>query len=152
MYGSYLKTVGGPGKGPSEFRFPLYIAASQDGYIYISDSVSQAVKVFDSNGKYVRQLGIRGQKAGHIFWPTGVAVDKEGNVIVAEFQDVLGGGHNRLQRFKPDGAFVDRVDDISESLSHPEGLAVSSCSGNTQKLYVSDWGSNCIKVYQIFGT
>ncbi|XP_077984228.1 uncharacterized protein LOC144438888 [Glandiceps talaboti] len=150
MYGSYVKTIGGAGQGLNEFRFPLYVATAQDGNIYISDSVSQAVKVFDTDGNYSHQFSLRGQKAGHIFWPTGVAVDKEDNVIVAEFQDVLGGGYNRLQRFKSDGTFIDRIDSESHDLSHPEGLAVSLNIGSNQKLYVSDWGNNCVKVYQIY--
>ncbi|XP_006814508.1 uncharacterized protein LOC102808378 [Saccoglossus kowalevskii] len=150
MYGTHMNTIGGPGKETGDLRFPLYAATSQDGNcVYVTDSIGQAVKVYDSHGTYMHQLSVRGQKEGQIFWPTGVAVDRKGNVIVAEFQDVFGGGCNRLQRFQPDGVFVDRIDDKG-NLSHPLGLAVSSPLGNTQRLYVSDWGHDLIKVYQIY--
>jgi tripartite motif-containing protein 71 len=92
----------------SAFYGPRGIAIGpSDGNVYVTDTGNKRVLVFDPNGKSLRQFGSEvtsqlGQdypynKPGELNEPIGIAVDKDGNVYVADT-------HNqRIQKFDKDG-------------------------------------------------
>ena len=49
------------------------------------------MQIFDQNGKLVRHFGSRGKNDGEIWYPTGVAVDSDNNIFVADH------GNHRVQ-------------------------------------------------------
>jgi hypothetical protein len=80
-----VRTWGGPGTGPGEFRFVQgSIAVGPDGRVYVSDSGNFRVQVFSSDGRYIRSMGEFGTGAGQFTWPFDLAVDDGGHVYLAD--------------------------------------------------------------------
>jgi len=66
--GLYLRTIGGPGAGPGEFRRPYAIAVDEDGTLWVADSGNGRYENFDRAGTLSRAaarpshgVGVRGQ-------------------------------------------------------------------------------------------
>ena len=56
--GDWIKSWGEPGNGPGQFSTPHSIAADADGSIYVADRGNRRIQVFDSEGKFLRQITI----------------------------------------------------------------------------------------------
>jgi DNA-binding beta-propeller fold protein YncE len=56
--GKWLKSWGDPGDGPGQFNTPHSIAADAQGNIYVADRGNRRIQVFDSDGKFLRQIHI----------------------------------------------------------------------------------------------
>ena len=56
--GNWLKSWGEPGDGPGQFNTPHSIAADAQGNIYVADRGNRRIQVFDSEGKFLRQITI----------------------------------------------------------------------------------------------
>ncbi|XP_078615176.1 uncharacterized protein LOC144884111 [Branchiostoma floridae x Branchiostoma japonicum] len=69
-------TIGGPGSGTGQFDYPLGVAVSDEGEIYVADRGNQRIQVFTLQGAFVRQFRTAlpcGQKMS----PQEVALDGE---------------------------------------------------------------------------
>lgn len=122
--GAIAKSIGAPGGNDGEFRFPVHVACSGDGSIAIADSMNFRVQRFSAeDGKFLGAFGRKGDAAGDLALPKGVAADASGNlwVVDAHFENVqafspqgqlllaLGReGHEPGQFWLPAGAFIDR--------------------------------------------
>ena len=106
--GNFLKAWGGAeGPEPGQLTEPWGIAVSEDGRVYVADTWNHRVQVFDENGNYLSEFGAFANTNGEAqilpgaFWgPRGIALDKEGNVYVADT------GNKRVQKFTPDGVYL----------------------------------------------
>jgi sugar lactone lactonase YvrE len=56
--GDWVKTWGQPGNKPGEFNIPHGIAADNAGNIYVADRQNKRIQVFDTDGKYLREMRI----------------------------------------------------------------------------------------------
>src|SRR5579872_7352596 len=56
--GNWLKSWGEPGDGPGQFNTPHSIAADAQGNIYVADRGNRRIQVFDTEGKFLRQITI----------------------------------------------------------------------------------------------
>lgn len=56
--GRWLGTWGTPGKDPGEFNTPHSIAADAQGNIYVADRGNRRIQVFNSDGKFLREIHI----------------------------------------------------------------------------------------------
>jgi hypothetical protein len=56
--GKWLKSFGEPGDQPGQLATPHSIAADAQGNIYVANRGNGRVEVFDSDGKYLRQIKI----------------------------------------------------------------------------------------------
>src|SRR5207248_9346150 len=70
--------------------------------------------------------GGRGTEEGEFDSPTGIAVDPDGNVLVADT------GNGRIEKFSPNGTFVMSI----EKFDAPNGIAIDR-AGN---IYVAEVG------------
>lgn len=61
-------------------EFPNAVCTSEDEEILICDNRAHCIKVFNYEGFYLRQIG----GEGITNYPIGVAVDKNGSIIVAD--------------------------------------------------------------------
>jgi DNA-binding beta-propeller fold protein YncE len=91
----------------TEVERPTGLAVDrQRGRIYIADGPSSTsekhlVHVYDLDGRYLMDIGKgRGQRDGYLYFPTYVAVDKDGRVYVADSMN------SRISCFESDGTFV----------------------------------------------
>ena len=63
--------------------------------MYVADSYHDRVQKFDSSGNFITAWGSDGSGAGQFDNPTGLAVDSQGNVYVADL------GNDRVQVWAP---------------------------------------------------
>lgn len=90
----------GPGSTNGKFQSPVGVAVDKSGNIYVVDSQTAHVQVFDSTGKYLSTVGGFGSGSGQFNYPYGIAIDGSGNIYV---QDNL---NSRIQKFDPSGKFL----------------------------------------------
>ena len=50
------------------------------GNVYVAETINHRVQVFDSNGRFLRKWGSEGSGDGQCNRPTGIAIDRAGNV------------------------------------------------------------------------
>lgn len=119
------------------------IAVDRQGNIYVVDlGPSQQVKVFSREGKQLRTIGRKGGGFDYgkvtpekLAFPSGVAVDGKGNIIIAEY------GNDRIQKIDPGGNQLLSImsgvyfDAVFPDEEHPEILW--------------NFGSNCFRQYRV---
>ena len=115
-------------------EWPWGVACSTKREIYITRNFHHLVMVLDKDGHSLRSFGIKGQKAGQFWKPTGIAVDRDGSVYVADGED-----NGRVQKFNSQGQF----EAMYPKLSHPHGVMVNR---HGDKVYVCDKHHSCIVV------
>jgi eukaryotic-like serine/threonine-protein kinase len=137
--GQPLLTFGRYGMNPGEFLYPVAIAASSWGQLYILDGESHTVQRYSMDGEYLGKFGGRGTGLGQFDDPRAIVAGADGRVYVLDY------GNRRVQRFGPDGEFIQRYSfklrpDNSE-LRLLDGIAVDG-NGVT---YISDANSSKIR-------
>lgn len=56
--GNWIKSWGEPGTGPGQFNTPHSIAIDAEGHVYVADRGNGRIQVFDTDGKYLREIHI----------------------------------------------------------------------------------------------
>src|SRR5690242_869132 len=56
--GNWIKSWGEPGDQPGQFNTPHSIAVDAQGRVYVADRGNRRIQVFDSDGKFLRQITI----------------------------------------------------------------------------------------------
>jgi NHL repeat len=56
--GDWIKSWGGPGSEPGQFSTPHSIAVDAEDHIYVADRANRRIQVFDTAGKFLRQITI----------------------------------------------------------------------------------------------
>ena len=89
------------------------------GDIFVTDSNNHAIKVFDCNGNFLREIGV-GQSM--LKYPTGIAFDMDDHVIVSDQYN------HRIQIFNKDGcleaSLASAVNGMGQKC-YPKGVAVT---------------------------
>ncbi len=105
-------------------------AFNQKGELVIAQST--AVSVLSLNGKILHSFGSRGSGQGEFSNPQGVAVDKRGNIFVAD------SGNHRIQKFTAKGEFLAAVGTRGSGhlqFETPYDIAINA---SNNKVYVVD--------------
>jgi uncharacterized protein (TIGR03663 family) len=150
-----------------QFNMPRGIAVDSDGSFYVVDTFNLRVQKFDKDGKFIRIIGGRGTGNGQFMpfvgesgdatatGPGGVAVDKAGNVYVADTWN------HRIQKFDRDGKFLLKWGEFinlsdpaapndaarDTKFFGPRGVALDQ-AGN---VYVTDTGNRRVVVFDSNG-
>jgi hypothetical protein len=145
---------GGPAITAQLF-FPIRMAADSAGNLFIADFRNNCVRKISPDGIISTVAGIGAQgfsgdggpaTSARFYYPTGVAVDKSGNLYIAD------GNNYRIRKVTPDGIIRTVAgngngmyggDDgpASSAQVNPSGIAVDA-AGN---LFIADIGSNRIR-------
>lgn len=132
---------------------PRNLAIGRDGSVYVADTGNSRIIKYNSKGEFVTTWGSRspdGQvppAAGTFIEPWGIALDVEGNVLVADTWN------HRIQKFDSGGNFLLQwgVSGLaSEGLDRlwgPRGIAISPDG----KVYVTDTGNKRVVVFSSDG-
>jgi DNA-binding beta-propeller fold protein YncE len=117
--GELLTTLGGqgePGEDREHFNGPTDIAFAPNGDFYVTDGYgnSRVVK-FSKNGEYLLAWGRKGTAEGEFNLPHAVEVDSDGQVYVADRENL------RVQVFDANGRFLAQW----KHTGRPIGLALS---------------------------
>ncbi|WP_033417607.1 NHL repeat-containing protein [Cytophaga aurantiaca] len=151
--------INGTGQS-AEFNHPSGIAVDGDGNIYIADRLNHVIRKIFSTGEvttfagsgtagYADATGI----AAQFNFPTGVAVDKDGNVYVADQGNQLirkitsGGAVSTLAGQAGTSGTADGMGSLAQ-FNAPTGVAVDA-SGN---VFVADQGNNRIRIVTSSGS
>ena len=90
-------STGGP-----PFNTPTGVAVAPSNDVYVSDGYGNArVHRFSETGELLGSWGAPGHGPGQFRTPHGLFVDRRGTVYVADREN------DRIQRFSPDGTFID---------------------------------------------
>uniref|UniRef100_A0A8C7I8U4 RING-type E3 ubiquitin transferase n=1 Tax=Oncorhynchus kisutch TaxID=8019 RepID=A0A8C7I8U4_ONCKI len=109
------------------------------GIVYPSEKrMCTFLQVFNPEGEFLLKFGSNGEGNGQFNAPTGVAVDVNGNIIVADW------GNSRIQVFDGSGSFLSYINTSADPLYGPQGLALTSDG----YVVVADTGNHCFKVYR----
>ncbi|HET9196747.1 MAG TPA: SMP-30/gluconolactonase/LRE family protein, partial [Solirubrobacterales bacterium] len=147
--GELLSEFGSEGTGNGQFKSAQDLAVDASGSIWVVDkgSAGTAVRVqkFNSSGVYQSQFGKEGTGNGEFKLPEAIAVDSEGNLLVADT------GNNRYQEFNSAGEFVRKVGSAGTGngqFESPRGIAVDS----EGRVWVADSGNSRIQRFSSKGS
>ena len=124
--GTPILTLGG-------LREPCGVAINKRGEVVVTEGGRHCVSVFSPSGEKLRSFGTHGSGQRQFNWPRGIAVDGEGNILVADYWN------KRIQKII-NGAPVGK--DCGH-LQFPIDIAFNT---NNSKVYVMDHGKNCVQV------
>ncbi len=112
--------------------------------LYVVDTVSHSVKVFNLEGKFLFDFGKRGNADGEFNFPTSLTIDRKGCLYVNDSLNF------RVQVFDPDGRFVSlfgKHGDGMGEFSLPKGVALDS-QGH---IYVADAIFDSVQIFNSKG-
>ncbi len=145
--GEMIAMWGEPGKGPGQFVHPMGAAIdSPRNRIFVveyGDYVDR-VQVFDLNGKWLHAFGSCGLKDGEFQRPSGITVDREGNVYVAD------ACNHRIQKFTGDGVWLKtfgKEGSADGEMRYPYDIAF----GADGLLYVAEFANHRVSVFSCEG-
>lgn len=92
--GKLLRTLGGSGSAPGEFRFPYGLSLDAAGDVIVTEYGNTRVQRIDANGQGKGFWGAPGRLPGELAYPWSTSVDKQGRCIVID------AGNNRMQVFQ----------------------------------------------------
>jgi ABC-type Fe3+ transport system permease subunit/sugar lactone lactonase YvrE len=124
---------------------PVGLTVGPDGNLYVPDTHYHRVMVYSSGGKLLRQWGERGTGPGQFIYPTDIAFDRDGNVLVSEYGD-----NDRIQVFDREGKYLrefGRFGSNPGEFSRPQSMLVDG-----DYVYVTDACNHRIDVFRTDGT
>lgn len=112
-----VKLIGKRGRGPGELIGPQYVAADENGSIYVTDYGNARVSKFDFEGRFLFSFGGKAPDTGFPGFtsPSGVLA-KDGVVYVADSIT------KTIYRFDESGNYLDSL--AEGELRRPEGLSL----------------------------
>ncbi|MBQ14842.1 MAG: peptidyl-alpha-hydroxyglycine alpha-amidating lyase family protein [Gammaproteobacteria bacterium] len=108
--GRYLMEWGHKGTGPGEFDLPHTIVIDQRGRVLVGDRSNHRIQIFDQEGTYITEWDQFG-------WPSGMFIDENDVLYVADYQDKRGVTYGSAE----DGTVMGFI-----SGSEPEGVTVDA--------------------------
>jgi DNA-binding beta-propeller fold protein YncE len=143
---------GSAGLGPGEFNDPRGVATDGAGNVYVADHGNNRVQKFSPDGHFIAKWGRNGGDGsagtgnGEFHLPRGLAVDRAGDVFVADKSN------NRIQEFTSDGHFTRRWGrnggDGSPGTGNGEfRIPYSIAVDPSGRVYVADTGNNRIQAF-----
>ena len=114
------------------------IAPSPNGTIFVSIQIEHQIYIFNAQRKHIRTIGQTGSGQGQLNHPLGLAVDSDGLVYVANFND------GSIKVLREDGTFVRQIG-VGE-LHYPWNVTVSN-----KLVYVADTHNHRIAIFTLEG-
>ena len=102
------------------------VACSVNRHVYVTQNSHGTVMVLNKEGKPLRTLYQKGQRAGYLWYPTGIAVNKQGHLFICDGKE-----NGRVQKLSEKGQQLA----VHGNMNHPCGIFLSQTTG---LLYVCD--------------
>jgi hypothetical protein len=116
------------GADPYLFGRITLVAVARDGSIYVYDAQVPALRKYDVNGRFVKQLGGKGAGPGEYGEVTGLAVLRDGRVAA------LDRGNSRVNIYTADGAPATQI--LSGALPSSVSSANMLMADTADRLYI----------------
>ena len=131
--GMVLKSIGKKGAAPGDFHLPGGIAIDPDGFIYTVDQTELRIQKFNDDLEFLTTWPSPspGPPSGTGFQYSELAVDLEGNILLADFHG------NTIYKFNADGALIKQWGNSGSGqgeFNGPKGIAIDQQGF----IYVSD--------------
>ncbi|MBV9280070.1 MAG: protein kinase [Chloroflexi bacterium] len=133
-----LRTLGGGGTGPGQFKGAEDVAVDTAGNVYVADMGNNRIQKLSPSGKPLAAWGTSGDTAGLFAGPTGVALDDVGNIYVAD------SNHSTIEKIAPDGAVLDHWGGQGTNPGQFSGLHSVAVDAQGD-IYAADFGNNRIQ-------
>ena len=140
LNGDYLGEFSMGGTDDGMLAWPVSIAVSPEGNVYVSDEFLNRISVFDKGGHFLDKWGAQGSGDGEFESPSGITFDKDDNLLVVDSVN------NRIQRYTKDGRSLGSWGQGGKGdgeFNLPWGIAVD-LSGD---VYVADWRNDRIQKF-----
>ena len=142
-------SFGGSGKSVGMLDLPCGVAVNDQDEIAVTELINHRVSMFRSDGTHLRSFGRYscryGQNNnGEFCYPTGIAFDSHGNIVVVDCYN------HRVQVFDRNGNFLSKFGEYGShdnQLQYPEGLSIN---GNGD-IIVADTNNKLIKIFSSSG-
>lgn len=108
--GRYLTEWGKKGSGPGEFNLPHTLVVDRRGRLLVGDRGNERIQIFTQDGEYIDEWDQFG-------WPSGIFIDDNDILYVADYQDKRGVTYGSAE----DGTVMGFI-----SGSEPEGVVVDA--------------------------
>ncbi|MCP4593502.1 MAG: hypothetical protein GY842_22420 [bacterium] len=157
--GEVLRTIGGPGGEPGQFKIPNSLCVGPKGYLYVSDTHNWRIHKLTRDGEPVWVKGTPGYTLGRFGRPRGIRVGPDGTIFVVD------GATEIVQMFSPEGEILMRFGgpgDAPGALALPSTLAIDPASLSYFRKYIhedfdakyvlfvaSQYGARLINVYAL---
>lgn len=112
--------------------------------LYVVDSQTCQVNVFDTKGKFLFHFGRKGQEQGEFNAPTYIFVDDQERIYVSDTLNF------RIQIFDPQGQYLNslgKIGDSSGSFSRPKGVALDTLG----HVYIADALFDNVQIFDTKG-
>ena len=130
--GTPILTLGG-------VRKPDGVAINQRGEVVVTEWGVHCVSVFSPSREKLRSFGTHGSGQGQFDRPCGIAVDGEGNILVAD-------SNHRIQKFTAEGQFLAAVGTKGSGPLQFINPTVIAFNTSKNKIYVTDSGEHRVQV------
>tara|TARA_B100000315_G_scaffold78146_1_gene71487 strand:+ start:320 stop:1432 length:1113 start_codon:yes stop_codon:yes gene_type:complete len=158
--GMNAELIGDDGAAISaKLRFPSAIAVDQDGNLYISDTYNHRVRKLNRKNGVITTIAGNGEDGlsgdngpateASLSEPTGIAVDREGNIYIADLRNnkirIVEGATGIIKTFAGNGDNYFSGDDgpaVNASLSGPSDVVL----GKNKNIFIADTFNNIIRM------
>ena len=130
--------------GAGTLERPTGVAIS-GGRVFVADPPRHTVAVLSARGEIEERIGTRGEGDAELNFPTAVATDRDGNLLVVDALNF------RIARFSPDGRWLGAFGEAGDeggALARPKGVAVDDAG----RIYVSDAQRDRVLVFSPAGS
>ena len=80
----FVTSWGESGSAPGELHQPIGIAVASDATVFVADTGNDRIEVFDSDGKFLRAFGSRGEEPGAFRRSMDVDIDAQGGASTSQ--------------------------------------------------------------------
>jgi fibronectin type 3 domain-containing protein len=137
----FVGKFGTHGFGNGQFHYP-YGTAANNAYIFVANTNSHNVQIFDSAGNFVKKFGGSGSGDGQFDQAMGIAIN-DTHIFVVDVNN------NRVQIFDLAGTFVTKFGSFGtgdRQFNYPYGIAV-----NDRHIFVLDSYNARIQIFDSAG-
>jgi len=109
------------------FDKPFGVCVNSKQQILVSDMGNHRIQMFERDGEFCRQIGVRGEDPGRLMYPYGIAVDPQDNIYVCDL------GNHRVQKYNPEGRYLKQIGhgkgETDGCFMQPRSVAVDTKTG-----------------------
>ncbi len=136
--GEFLYNIGAPGRiWPGKLHYPTDVAIGKD-VLYVADAYNNRIQLFSLDGKFLHKwggffgMGIPGSLKTYFNIATGITVDDQGNLYIADFYN------HRVKKLNSKGNVI--LIFGTDILHYPTDVAIDS----KNNVWVVDFGNDRI--------